>query len=377
MTRQLEALIVDDSPDDAALILRELTRAGYAVEHQRVDTREDMRLALGERRWQIVLCDYAMPSFSALQALSLVHQLGWSGPLLVVSGTIGEERAVECMRAGACDLILKDRLARLVPAIERELDAYARRVEQERTRQQLALAEEALLRSQKLRIIGQMTAGISHDLKNLLHPMGLYVDLIRGALAQGDDQEAQDCADELGRVVASGLALVDRLRTFSRPPAALAVSEVELDRVAREALNVIRPRTSDNGTRVKLREELGAPAAVRADVNELLAALVNLLGNAIDAGATTITVRTGVDTSWAFVEVEDDGRGMPSEIKARAFEPFFTTKGEQGTGLGLAMVHAAVLRQDGCVTLESEPSSGTRIRLSLPRKRSCEAAIRS
>jgi PAS domain S-box-containing protein len=120
MKPRLRVLIVDDSDDDTRLLLRELTRA-YEVTSLRIETAEDLAAALASGGWQVILCDFAMPHFSGEAALRLVRETGLDVPFIYVSGTIGEEVAVEAMRAGADDYVMKDRLARLLPAIDREL----------------------------------------------------------------------------------------------------------------------------------------------------------------------------------------------------------------------------------------------------------------
>lgn len=138
--------MVEDSEDDARLLLLELRRNGYEPVFERVDSREDMEQALTRRQWDIVISDYIMPRFSGLHALSVLKDSGLDLPFIIVSGNIGEDIAVEAMRKGAHDYIIKGNLARLAPAVERELrDAEVRRAskqaEEERVR--LAAAAEA------------------------------------------------------------------------------------------------------------------------------------------------------------------------------------------------------------------------------------------
>ena len=123
MSTPLRALIVEDSEDDTQLVLAELLRGGYDVTWERVETAEAMRAALARQRWDIVIADYTMPDFSGLAALELLKASGKGLPFIIVSGTIGEELAVAAMKAGAHDYIMKSKLARLVPAVERELRA--------------------------------------------------------------------------------------------------------------------------------------------------------------------------------------------------------------------------------------------------------------
>jgi PAS domain S-box-containing protein len=146
MSKPLRILIVEDSEEDALLLLMELRRNGYEPESERVETREAMKEALQRREWDVVISDYVMPKFSGLEALTTLKESGLDLPFIIVSGNIGEDIAVEAMRAGAHDYILKGNLKRLVPAVERELrDAETRRsrkrVEEERIR--LAAAVES------------------------------------------------------------------------------------------------------------------------------------------------------------------------------------------------------------------------------------------
>lgn len=119
-TRTLRVLIVEDREDDALLVLNELERAGYAVTHRRVDTKDALRNALTED-WDIVLSDFSLPSMSAPDVLATLKAARPELPCIVVSGTLAEEMAVDLLRAGARDFVVKERLTRLVPAIEREL----------------------------------------------------------------------------------------------------------------------------------------------------------------------------------------------------------------------------------------------------------------
>jgi hypothetical protein len=113
-------LIVEDSADDEAMLLEELRGGGFEVVHVRVQTAEAMRAALVEQTWDVIMSDYSMPTFTGLGALAVLKETGIDIPLIIASGTIGEETAVEALKAGASDFLVKDRLARLIPAIERE-----------------------------------------------------------------------------------------------------------------------------------------------------------------------------------------------------------------------------------------------------------------
>ena len=140
MNKPLSCLLVEDSEDDALLVLRQL-RGAYTVTSERVETAEAMRAALGRQNWDIVISDYSMPHFSGLAALELLQASGMDLPFIIVSGTIGEEVAVEAMKAGAHDYIMKGKLARLVPAVERELIEAAMRRDRQRMEADMIASE--------------------------------------------------------------------------------------------------------------------------------------------------------------------------------------------------------------------------------------------
>src|SRR5688572_21704667 len=142
MTRPLRVLLVEDNPDDAELVLFELKRLGYEPEYVRVQTADALAAALVDREWDVVLSDYAMPGFSAPDALAMVKKNGADLPFVIISGTIGEETAVAALKAGAHDFLVKTRLARLGPALERELRKAGVRRERRRAEHALRTSEE-------------------------------------------------------------------------------------------------------------------------------------------------------------------------------------------------------------------------------------------
>ncbi|MDO8805127.1 MAG: response regulator [Elusimicrobiota bacterium] len=143
MNKKLNILQVEDSEEDASLVRNELQRGGIEVVHERVDTAEDVKAALGRRTWDIILSDYRMPQFSALDALKIVREVNPDIPFVIISGTVGEDIAVEALNRGASDYLMKGNLKRLVPAIERELREAAER----RARRQ---ADESLRESEEI-----------------------------------------------------------------------------------------------------------------------------------------------------------------------------------------------------------------------------------
>ncbi len=234
---------------------------------------------------------------------------------------------------------------------------------------ELRASQDHLVRTEKLRALGQMAAGVAHDLKNILSPISMHLQLLNIFLKKGDIHESQESIAEMQLIVRRGVETLERIRQFSQQAPETTFESVDLQRLLREAADISRPRmSSGSGALSRFREELGDPPLVRGKPGELVAALVNLIVNAIDAlqGGGTITLRTREVSGGVEVDVSDDGPGMPPEVERQVFEPFFTTKGEAGTGLGLAMVYSCVQRHGGRISLVTAPQKGTTFTLWFP-----------
>jgi PAS domain S-box-containing protein len=141
MSHPLKVLFIEDSAADAELILAVLQRDGFSIEHERVQTTPAVRAAMARQRWDIIFCDYVMPELTAPDAIRVVRELDPEIPLLVISGTVGEEQAVEAIKLGATDYLLKDRLAGLSMAIRRALKQHQDSLEREKAGMALRASE--------------------------------------------------------------------------------------------------------------------------------------------------------------------------------------------------------------------------------------------
>jgi DNA-binding NtrC family response regulator len=156
----LRALMVEDSPDDAELLRRALART-YDVVCTRVQTVADMEVAIATQEWDIVFSEWAMPAFSAPGAMEVVKRHDLDVPFIIISGTLGEEVAVEALRSGASDFFVKGKLTLLGPAVEREL----RETRLRRERRQM---QEQLMISDRMASVGVLAAGVAHEINNPL-----------------------------------------------------------------------------------------------------------------------------------------------------------------------------------------------------------------
>lgn len=187
-SKPLRVLIVEDSADDAALLARELRRGGYELTCERVDTASAMEAALATQTWDLVVSDHSVLQFDSLAALNLVKASGTDTPFIIVSGTIEEERAVQAMKAGASDYLVKGRLARLIPVVERELadarERWARRA-----------AERALREREQLTVL-ELAAAYEATLEGWAHALDL-----RDRETEGHSRRVTDLTVRLARVM--------------------------------------------------------------------------------------------------------------------------------------------------------------------------------
>lgn len=357
---------------DADLLIHALSEAGYEVTHERVETADAMRAAL-PRGWDVVLSDYNMPTFDAPSALALLHVSGHDLPFIIVSGTVGEEAAVAALKAGANDFLVKGKLARLAPAIERELrDAGERR-----QRQRL---EEQLRQAQKMEAVGQLAGGVAHDFNNMLTAILGYSELLLEQI--GPDKPIGKDLREIRNAAQRAATLTRQLLAFSRKQV-LAVTPVDLNEIVSRVEPMLRRLLSE---RIVIELELANGLnLVMADGAQLEHLIINLAVNARDAmpqggrlRIATENVELDVNYSAAHpdaradsfvrLSVSDTGVGMTPDVLGRIFEPFFTTKEHgRGTGLGLAAVYGTVKQLDGYVDVNSKPGAGTTFGIDLPK----------
>jgi signal transduction histidine kinase len=358
--------LIEDSALDAELVLRELRRAGFAPHHLRVASGGALAAALSAERWEVVLSDHALPGFSGPEALAVVR--GDADPetrdlpFIIVSGAIGEETAVEAMRGGAHDYILKDRLGRLVPAIERELREAANRRERRRL-------EEQVRQAQKMETVGRLASGVAHDFNNLLTCVVGYGGLLHSRFAPDDPRVRY--VEGILEAARHGANLTQQLLAFSRKQVMRPVV-VSLNEVIIQTETFLRRLLGEEITlRTELCAELGP---VLVDPGQMQQVIVNLAVNARDAmspgGVLTIATANEEPAEGPRVSlyVTDTGVGISDDVQAHMFEPFFTTKERgKGTGLGLSTVYGIVQQSGGFITCASVVGRGTTFLITLPR----------
>ena len=366
MKKPLHVLQLENGQNDADLARASLEKGGIACRVERVKTKADFEAALERGDVDLVLSDFSLPEFDGLSALKIVRARWPALPFIIMgSGTAGEEFAVDALKQGATDYLLKKDLHRLGPTVARAIREAQARIE----RQHL---EEQFLEAQKMEVIGQLASGVAHDFNNILAVIIGYSDLVKQEL--GTEHASYKYIEEIRHAAEHASALTRQLLVFSRKqeiqPVVLDLNDVlkDLDKMLYRLIDEHVELTLD------LEREIGR---IKADPGQIGQVLMNLVVNARDAmpngGRLTIATRNvTVDENYSrngtelppgnyvMLSVRDTGCGMTDNIKAHLFEAFFTTKPKgKGTGLGLVTCQTIVKQSGGFIAVHSEPGKGT------------------
>ena len=368
---KIRLLLIEDSEADAALLVRELEKAGCTIESRRVDNSGELGKAVAEGEWDIILCDYVIPGFGGLEALAQLRSTNLDVPVIMISGHIGEDVAVGAMQSGASDYIMKGSLKRLAPAVQRELREAADRHSRKKIERELEKKTRELEMARKMdKLKDEFINLISHELRNPLTAMvgNLYLLKTERDLSQEEIIEMADGAYHEAWALG---AMLDNLLQIARARAKrlhLSCETLDLDRVINDVIVSVR---KDNRHRIVTDIAPDTPA-VRADLIRLRRVLINLIDNAIkfspDGGDVTISAaRQGQEV---VVGVHDAGVGMSPEQLKGLFKPFSRLeKGHAhtgGIGLGLIVCRQLCEAQGGRIWVESKKGGGSSFYFTIP-----------
>jgi len=353
MSEELRVLVAEDSEDDTLLILRELRRAGYETAHQRVDTPDELIAALDGREWDAIIADYFMPQFSGLAALQIYTDRDLDIPFIVVSDKAGEETAVEVMRAGAHDYILKDSLTRLAPAIKRELRQAQIRKErrkdiveyQERLRSlisELTLSEER----QRRHIATELHDGIAQKLTGCILMLGLLNEKV----------DAPEVAVQLERVQDTVKDMIQDTRNLMSQLSPIVLYDLGLEAGIRWLGERMR---DEHGLQVDVQCEDSFERMAEDIKVTLFQSVRELLMNVVKhAQAEQTNISMDTQNGVAYITVEDRGGGFDlSQQPLQSHAP---------GGFGLFSIRERVTYLGGRVDIDTAPGRGTRITLVVP-----------
>ncbi|MGV7031580.1 response regulator [Methylobacterium symbioticum] len=405
----IRILLIEDSDLDAELIAAALEGAGLGCRIDRVMTREAFAAAVAEPCHDLILADYVLPTFDGLAALDHARAHCPDIPFVFVSGTLGEDVAVEALKTGATDYVVKQRLDRLPRTVLRALaEAQARserRAAAEALRSlneslearvaartaELAAAnaelrreiiereriEEALRQAQRLEAVGQLTSGVAHDFNNLLTVIAGNLEFLGRAVL---DERSRRRIDTMRAAADRGARLTAQLLAFSRRQRLEPVPVRLNDTVA--TMRDLLQSSIGGAVEIAMVLEPGLWPAL-ADPTQIELIILNLAINARDAMAVggRLTIETANATldepdrpeappagEHVMIALSDTGSGISPEVLVHVFEPFFTTKEVgKGSGLGLAQVYGFAKQSGGGVRIETRLGEGTTVRVFLPR----------
>ena len=379
-------LIVDDEKvilDLTAIILK---NRGYQV-FTALSAEEGLD-TIGRERPELVLLDYMMPNMDGLTALKEIKRSYPETYVIMFTGKGSEEIAVELMKAGASDYILKpfnnqDLVERIESVLRlRGIELQNRALLSERERllaeiadwnrelekrvqeksEALRRAQAEVVQSEKLASLGYLSAGMAHEIRNPLNSIALFVQLIKSGL---EEPERLDYVDKILKEVDRIDNILGKLLDASKRPK-FEISEVRVDRILEHTLEAFTPQLRQK--RIKVVTDIRSlPPAIKADPMEIEQIFTNLFLNSIHVMSEdgTLGVQLDRDDSYINIRVSDTGPGIPPENLPNIFDPFFTTN-SRGTGLGLSVVLRIVKTYKGKIEVEKSDPSGTTFSVRLP-----------
>jgi len=363
----LRVLLIEDSAADSELVNHQLKSGGFHFVSETVNTAEQFRQMVRTFHPDMILADYNLGEWRGMDAVDILREEGVDIPLILVTGALGEVMAVDCIKQGAADYVLKGGLSRLPLAIRRTLQDKALRAEQRRGQEELAAKVKELARSN--RDLEQFAFVASHDLQEPLRMVAAYTQL----LAERYKGKLDDKADKYIAYAVEGAlrmqALVRDMLAFSRVGrngAERGLTDFNLALSA--ALLNLRAVIEENGAVV----HAATLPTVKADQSQAIQLFQNLIGNALKfRGKEKPEIRVSVERQgahWAFC-VADNGIGIAPEHKEVIFVIFqrLHARSEyEGNGLGLAICQKIVEQSGGRIWVESEPGQGSAFKFTWP-----------
>ena len=357
---QLRVLVVEDAPADVELVRHALRSGGFDPEIHLVETAEDFTEHVRQSRYDVILADYGLPLWNGMETVEVLRREGLDVPVLVVSGSLGELKAVECIKQGASDYVSKDHLPRLPESVRRALREKKLREEHRQDQEELARSN---------RDLEQFAYVASHDLQEPLRMVATYTQLLaeryQGKLDENADKYIHYAVDGALRMQ----TLVQDLLAFSRVGRQgkdLKVTDCNV--VVETALQNLQAAIEESGAQI-VHAHL---PAVLADSSQLAQMFQNLIGNAIKFRAVEApVVRVSAELhgrEWIF-SVADNGIGIApeqAEVVFVIFKRLHTREEYPGSGIGLAICKKIVEGHGGRIWVEAQEGKGSTFKFTMP-----------
>jgi len=379
MRTRLRILHLEDNPYDATLIQQSLKADGIFSEVLRVDSRADFVKALEKGRFDLILSDYTIPSFDGLSALGLAIQARSDLPFIFVSGTLGEDVAIESLKQGATDYVLKDRLGRLGSSVRRALHEVEERNERRRAEEEIRKLSEELERRVRERTaqleatnreLEAFSQSVSHDLRAPIRRIEWCQQILLGEYGPHLNGQARKYLQDIGDFAEQMSQIVHELLQLAQVGASeLKREPVDLSRLAESILKKLQAAEANRAVEWKITPGLAA----QGDYQLLRSAFEHLLGNAwkFTGRKDRARIEFGVETQAGrpIHFIRDDGVGFDMAYADKLFSPFRRLHSQDafpGAGVGLATVQRIIHRHGGLVWAEAAKDQGATFYFTLP-----------
>ncbi len=378
----IRILLIEDNPDHALLTKRILQEAD---EDYQLDCADDAREGLSrilQQEYEVILCDYRMPRLNALNILKEIRKNGKDLPFIVVTVSGSEKIAVDLMKEGAYDYVLKDISYEdtLPVVIKRSIERYNMKKEKQRAEQalkeayrNLKQAQEQLIQSGKMAAMGQLAAGISHELNQPLTGIkgfvqAILMDLDKNSPMRKDLNKIEQQAERMDKIIKN-------IRLFAQK-ARFKLEPININQPIEDSFMLLNAQLRLHNIKIEKRLEPDLPR-IKGDTNQLQQVFLNLITNARDAidalnknpagGIIKVTTNLDKDRQSVRVVFSDTGCGIKREELNNIFNPFYTTKSPGGgVGLGLSICYRIIQDHKAVIDVNSKAGHGTSFILTFP-----------
>lgn len=372
--QKLKVFFLEDNPDDVELELHELRKGGFEVTYEVARNRKEFLQKLAHLDADIILADYTLPDITGIEAIHICREKKMDVPIIFITGMGNEQIAVDSLREGAIDYILKKNIMGLPSRVSRAIEICAERKAKERAEADRQKFQQLLFQAQKMESVGRLASGIAHDFNNILTGILGFSELILQDTPK--DSASYEKLRTISDLCKRAASLVKRLLIFGkRIP--VEFKRTNINSFIEETMGLIKHAIIKDGIEIRLDLSEDIPD-ILADMGQLTQVFVNLSLNASDAmdGKGVLEFKTekygvarhtGKTDDYVCLSVSDTGCGIPDNNIQNIFDPFFSTKEiGKGTGLGLTIVYSIVTAHGGWINVNSELGKGTTFKLYLP-----------